>query len=582
MTYRVRMLCPAIFILSAAVGFAGISRPIQDQYRRDYENKAMFLKIPIYTARQMVYISGRSFRFEPGAGAPRHKVGDQLRVLQMDFGGDEIKLRMGEIASPGFIEILFKFDVALQEGFPNRDVFDRALQGVLTEGLKYTDIEGAKRGFVQEQFDRAVSEIAGAAAISREATLRNIAPQVPAYQDAQRELENLRARIQDLSAQLAQSGSENRKLETETKAQQSELSRLKNANAALQEKIESSVSQVSRLGEELKDAKGNAQGYQRELASIQRSLNIRVDSNRDLSAQIADLGQAMRKLQKDNDALAGQNGSLKTNLETSQAANARLLAANDELKASAAKMESTIATLTSNEDSLAKKYLVLRNEKEQLDDFSQTIRMLRTRMLEEKSDGAVSSGKANVLVGDVSIGVLEWSIPLELGGNESKNAEASFSMESINYVKVAPEERRILRTLGDRLKMRLELESGTETMKVSATQEQAVGVIGERERFSWRWSIRNEGAQDASLLLSARLINRNSQEIPLFQQEHSASASNLVRRIKNSLRPIPMAVGAVLGFLLFGIVRIFRRTPSHGYAHTKNPPDHQTPVRKGL
>lgn len=580
MTYKVRMLCPALFVLLAAIGFAGISRPIQDQYRREYENKAMFLKIPIYTARQMVFISGHSFRFEPGVGAPRHKVGDQLRVLQMDFGGDEIKLRMGEIASPGFIEIIFKFDRPLEEGFSNRDVFDRALQGVLTEGLKYTDIEGAKRGFVQEQFDRAVAEIAGAAAISREATLRSIAPQIPAYQDAQRDIENLKARLQDLSAQLAQSNSEHRKLETETKAQQSELSRLRSANAALQDKIESSVSQVSRLGEELKDAKGSAQGYQRELASIQRSLNIRVDSSRDLSAQIADLGQAMRRLQKDNESLAGQNGSLKTSLETSQASNARLVTVNDELKASAARMESVISTLTSNEDSLARKYLVLRNEKDRLDDFSQAVQALRTRIVEERSDGAMSSGKANVFVREAPIGVLEWRIPLQLGRNESKNAEASFSMESINYVKVTPEERRILRTLGDRLKIRLQLESGAETMKVSAEQEQTVGVIGERDRFSWRWSIRNEGVQDARLSLSARLINRNSQEIPFFKQEHSAAASNLVRRIRNSLQPIPMVVGLVLGFLLFAIFRIFRH--AHPHAHPKNPPDSQAPVRKGL
>jgi len=361
--FRFRILCWMLVISSGALlSFAGVSRTVQDQYKKSYENKAMFLKIPIYAEKQMIYISGPSFRVDQGSGTPRYKVGDQLRVLLVDFGGDEIRFRLGGIATPGFVELGFKFDSSLLESFPNKEVFDRALQSTLTEGLKYTDIDDAKDSFVREQFERAVKEMASSASTSREAVLKNIAPFVPAYQEAQRDIENLKSRVQDLSSQLSQSQSENRKLESESRTQQTELTRLKNTNTALQDKLENYTSQISKLGDEVRDAKGNTQGYQKELANIQRSLNIRVDANRDLTSQITDLGQVMRKIQKDNETLVNQVSTLRTNLDAQQASNARLVGDNEELKAVTRSLKSTLATLTSSKDSLGRQYLDMKNE----------------------------------------------------------------------------------------------------------------------------------------------------------------------------------------------------------------------------
>ncbi len=571
---RFRVFCLILLgILIAAVpGEAGVSRTIQEQYKREYENKAMFLKIPIYSERQLIYISGQSIRPEQGPGTPRYKVGDQLRILLVEFSSEEIKFRMGGIATAGFVEIIFKFDAGLQEDFPNRDIFDRALRSTLTEGLKYTEIEDAKSGFIEDQFERSVREIAGSASTSRDSVLKSIAPHVPAYQEAQREIENLKGRVQDISGQLSQVQSEKRKLESESKAQQAELAKLKGANAALQEKIDNSTSQVSKLGDELRDARGTAQGYQRELTNIQRSLNLKVDASRDLSMQISDLGQALRKLQKDNESQVQQISSLRTNLDAQQTANARLVGDNEELKASNRKMQSTIETLTSKEDSLASQFLSIKNQKEKLDDFSQSLGALRTRIADEKTEGGVQYGKANVYIGNVLLGTLDWSIPIYLNLGQSKSAEVSFSAESIDYVRMTPDERHILRTLGDRLKIRLDLASSSATINVAPAKDKPVHEIGERDRSTWQWNIDNHGTQDARLLLTARLINRNSNEIPLIQQERSVIASNAVRQVRSYLQPIPLAAGVILGFLLFGVVGIFRRPKRHNPSRLQDPP----------
>jgi predicted nuclease with TOPRIM domain len=561
--YLSRILRSIILMLTTALsGFAGVSRAIQEQYRQDYENKAMFLKIPIYSERQMIYISGQNFRVDQGTGTPRYKVGDQLRVYQIDFSGDAIRFKMGEIASPASTEIEFKFDTNLQEDFPNKDVFDRALQSTLTAGLKYTEIEDAKNSFIEEQFERSVREIAAAASASSDSVLKRIAPHVPAYQDAQGEIETLKNRVEEVSGQLSRSQAEDRRMQAELKTQQNELAGLKNDNAALQRKIDNSASQVSKLGEELNKAKGTAQGYQKELASIQRSLNIRVDPSRDLSMQIADLGQAMLKLQKDNETQAQQISSLRTSLGAQEAANARLVRENEELKSDNLAMQSTIKTLTSKEDSLARQYLDLKNEKEKLDDFSQSIGSLSSRLVEEKTEDGVYYGKANIYLGNALLGFLDWNLPVYLNHGQSKNVEANFSAESIDTVQMTPEERHILRSLGEPLKIKLNLASGSPTMNVTPGKGEPVHEIGERDHSTWQWSINNQGTQDSQVLLTARLINKDSNEIPLFQQEHAVAASNAVRQVRRYLQPIPLAAGAVLGFLLFGIVGIFKRTKS--------------------
>jgi predicted nuclease with TOPRIM domain len=581
--FRCRILVLMILMISiACIVFGGVSGQIQEQYRKEYQNKAIFLKIPVYSEKQLVYINDQKIRAEQGPGTPRYKVGDQLRILTIDFAGDDIKFRMGAISSTGIVEIIFKFDSNLQESFPNKEVFDRALQSTFTEGLKYTDIEDAKRSFVEQEFDRSVRDIAAAASINREIVLKNIAPQVPAYQDAQRDIENLKNTLQDIKGQLTQAIAENRKLDSTVKTEQTELSRLKNANAALQEKIDNSALQVSRLGEDLRDAKGTTQGYQQGIANIQRSLNIKVEPNRDLAMQIADLGQAIRKLQKDNESLTSQIASIRMNLDAQQAANGRLVSENEELKSSNTQMQTTIKTLSSNEDSLAKKYLDLENGKKKIDDFAQVVRALRTQIVEETNEAGERSAKVNIYLKTALLGSLGLNLPANISPGESKSCEIGFTAESIDYVRLTPEERHMLHTLGDRLKMKIDLASDSATMEVTPEKKDSLREVGERERATWIWKIGNHGSRDARLLISARLINKNSEELSFLQREDTVLASNIVRQVRSYLQPIPLAVGAVIGFMIFGIVGIFRRPkrPIHMNNNPTEPPAY--PGRKEL
>jgi len=278
----------------------------------------------------------------------------------------------------------------------------------------------------------------------------------------------------------------------------------------------------------------------------------------------------MRKIQKENESLANQISSLKTNLDAQQAANARLLGDNEDLKSKNHQMQVTISTLTSNKDSLSRKYLDLQNEKEKLDDYSQLIAALHTRITEESEDGDSYRGKADVYLRNTVLGYLDWNIPIYLNHGQSKTCEAGFSSESIDYVRLTTEERHLLRTLGNKLKVRMDLASGSSTMEVKPQSNQPFHEVGERDRSSWRWNVTNNGIQDARVVLTSHLMNRNSAQVSIFQQEHPLISSNAVRQFRSYLQPVPLTLGAVIGFLLFGIAGIFRR--KHGTVQGETAP----------
>ncbi len=572
--FRTVALAAALLTASflASDGYAGVSRAIQDKYRQKFENKALFLRVPVFSEKQYIYLRGNAINPEqgPNTGAARYKVGDQMRVLGLEFGGDEIRFKLSAIKSAGQAEVVFKFESNLLDAFPNSDVFDRAVQATFTEGIKYSDLEDAKRDYVSDQFQRAVKEIAAASGSGNDSVLRTMAPLLPSYQEALKEIENLKGRNQDLGSQISQLQGENRKLDMELKNQQAEGTRLRAANSALQEKIDSSTLQLTKLGDDLRSAKGITQGYQKELADLQKTLNIKLDANRDLALQIGELGQAMKKIQKENEALESQNSSLRANVQTLESDKARLATDLEDTKSTNRQMRETIDTLTSKEDSLARQYLDLKRIKENLDNVILAIENLTTRTIQEKTEGGQASGQVGVFLRNISVGTLAWTLPEHLSHNEQQTGEFTFTADSIDYVKVSPEERRILRSLGERLKLQVKLSASPPTLEVKPEKDEALQEVGERDRAAWRWRIFNTGTQDARLSLAVHLINKNSDDIPVFEREQLVTSSSMARQVRSYLQPIPLGIGALIGFILFGIAGIFRR--ARGPSRIAHPP----------
>ena len=437
----------------------------------------------------------------------------------------------------------------------------------------YSDLEDAKKGYVEDAFERAVREISSTSGASRETVLNNMAPRLPAYQDALRDLENLKVKNQDLTGQVAQLQSENKRVETELRQHQAEVSKLRGLSATLQEKTDSSSTQVTRLGDDLKNLRGQVQAYQSQFANLQRSLNIRVDPKGELASQFGEVVQATKKLQKDGETLAEQNNTLRTNLEKEQAASKRLSGEIEDAKNSNRQMRETIETLGSKEDSLARQYLKLKQVKENLENVTLSMGSLTTQTVDDKSQAGIRSRKANVYLRSILLGTLEWKLPERLSPNGTGGAEARFATESIDYVRVAPEERHVLRSLGERFKVGMKLSSLSSGMEVRPGAGEALQEVGERDQATWRWNIVNRGTEDTRVVIAVTLLNGNGDEIPLAKDDHVVLSSSVVRQARNYLQPVPIGLGALLGLLAMAIVGVFRRgrRSEHARSHPESP-----------
>ncbi|MFQ5930100.1 MAG: hypothetical protein ACE5MK_10390, partial [Acidobacteriota bacterium] len=134
---------------------AGVRREVEDWYVQKYENKAMFLKVPIRGEQQMVYVrnTGPVLDRRTGGLSLLFKVGDQVRITKVDFKGGSIRFKIASVDLRRESEIIFEFPQQLREGFPQRASFDAALEATLTEGLSYTDIDSAKEKFIKTEFE---------------------------------------------------------------------------------------------------------------------------------------------------------------------------------------------------------------------------------------------------------------------------------------------------------------------------------------------------------------------------------------------------------------------------------------------
>jgi hypothetical protein len=235
--------------------------------------------------------------------------------------------------------------------------------------------------------------------------------------------------------------------------------------------------------------------------------------------------------------------------------------------------DDTIKTLTSKEDSLAHQYFLLKQTKENLENVALAISNLHSRVVNEQTEAGSQSGKIDVFLGNILLGNLEWRLPERLSADENQPAEAHFATESIDSVRLTAAERLIRQSLGEPLKVRVTLVSRSDSLEVRPEKQDAVQQIGERDRATWRWRLANRGSSDSRLVLSARLINKNNDEIPLIQADRLVRSSNLVRQVRNVLQPVALAIGALIGALLMLITGLFRRVRHAGPVQVHTVPD---------
>ena len=112
-------LAALVFLVCLGSLDAKIGREIRDQYVAKYENRAMFLKVPVRGLRQVVHVDGTGARLDrSNLGEPvNFKVGEQVRITEVNFKDDSVRFKIASIDLVREGELTFLLPAPIQYAY---------------------------------------------------------------------------------------------------------------------------------------------------------------------------------------------------------------------------------------------------------------------------------------------------------------------------------------------------------------------------------------------------------------------------------------------------------------------------------
>ncbi|MCH8319533.1 MAG: hypothetical protein IH790_01075 [Acidobacteria bacterium] len=530
---------------------AGVRREIENWYVHNYENKALFLKIPIRGRRQIVHVSETRPTLDPGSAASPllFKVGDQVRITDVNFRNDSVRFKIASLETNGQGEIAFQFPRQLEQDFPQRGNFDVALEATLTEGLSYTDIDSAKEEFIKSQFDQFVQQLARSNNTSNDFVVTTLGEKIPAYQLTKNKLQEVEKTLLEETTARKQIESDLARLRAELDPTKTQLSTLQSERDGLLTKIKSAERQTDEFRKSVRH-------YEQQIESLVKNLNLKISSATSLSAQVKILNESINTLQQERISRARELQDATTQLAQYQGRNQKLSEELQKAKKEKDKVWEDLRLLTSNRKSLEARYLAIKQENEKFQDTSLLANSLYLkRRVERREEGLFQLADLYLL--SQLIATLEIQVPPYAGTVHP----VRFEVKSPEIVKFTEEEREIYEVLGETLKIQTSWESNSEDLKIVLLDKEPLQTVGPREKIEWPWMFQGDISQPEQVSLVTHLISPDGTEIFLGSQDFTVSPGQMFARLRHSFSLISLLAGVVLALAALGLVFTFRRNP---------------------
>ena len=161
-----RRLLVLLAVMALVRAVSGQAAPAgKDALAAQYLNKTLYLKIPVTSESFKAVISGGRYRILSERGkSTLFPVGEKVRITDVDLGGREVKLKIQSLDQRRQAELRFVLS-AQGDVFPAGDVA-AVLGKFFTPGLSYADIDGAKRDYLEDQYNAFVEAESTAADLS--------------------------------------------------------------------------------------------------------------------------------------------------------------------------------------------------------------------------------------------------------------------------------------------------------------------------------------------------------------------------------------------------------------------------------
>ena len=143
MKWTGRVAVGMVAVAAFSYVYPRVAREIRDEYVQRFENKAVFLKVPVRGLQQVIHVLDSGAKLDRGnLNQPvSFKVGDQVRIIDVNFRDRTVRFRFSSVGTNREGSLEFRFPASTQQTFPQRENFEKSLASSLTEGLSYKELE---------------------------------------------------------------------------------------------------------------------------------------------------------------------------------------------------------------------------------------------------------------------------------------------------------------------------------------------------------------------------------------------------------------------------------------------------------
>ncbi len=574
---RIVVAILAIYGFGAPVLNAGVRKEIERSYTDKYENRAMFLKIPVRGARQTVFVQNSGVALDrSNITLPlAFKVGEQVRITGLDFKDNAVVFKVASTDLSREAEVVFQFSAPLEQEFPQQAAFEKALKDSFTEGLSYTDIDTAKEQFIKDQYDDLIQQFATATNSTPEFVIKTISEKNPEYKAAKTAARDATAKLQETEKSLSDEREARKDAQSELRDAKKELSGLRSSADTLREDKAALTKQVRDLTQQEAQSEARNKEYERRIKEYDTQVNGLLGALDVDTAGTANIGERMQAVGKSFDSLRSERSGLtqklsqlNKQLESLQNNNRTLTVDLKKSEGEKAKLAGEIRVMTSDKKSLQSRYMTTKKRKEELESADALTRSLRfQRRIEEREEGAF-------LVNDVyllskRIGVLEVRIPKHPG----EVYPAKFSLDSPDTVQFTDEERKLYSALGEKLQVEAAWRTETAKLKPVLASGKATQEVAPRGSAQWAWRFEGEINKPQRVYLHTVVRDAAGEPISLPLQEFSLEPGGVGYYLLKSFSPISLGAGLIVGLALFGLFSAARSGKQRAAAKRNRPRD---------
>lgn len=568
--FKIALYLSLLTLITLVLG--GVRGEIEDHYEREYENRALFLKVPVRGQRQFIAVrsTGAGLDTSNQSQPLMFKVGDQVRILDVSFENSSVEFEISSIDQTVESKLIFQFPVALTQDFRQRDAFERALEQTFTAGRSYRDLDQAREQFISGRFDDLIQQIATATGTTSEHVIETISEENPRYKEAMqraneaegraaqltRELEEERQSLRNLQSRVNRLTDEVQSVRAELNSLDEERQQLQQQNQELERRIQSTQREKTALENRIEQ-------LDTEINNIAGQLNIESEGRSQLDQQVKSLGQSISSLQSERQSLNQKLGQVGDELEKLQNDKAALTAELEKEQSHRIRLQSDLAALTSNRDSLEANFLKLRREKQGLESARRLEGNLRLQAVEPENGSTEEIQQFQVFLAEHAIGVLQVQ-PAETLEEAFK---ASFRLLSPDTVKFSDEIKALYETLGDQVRVGIRLSSESPLLRVETDDAKTLQSVEPRGQVSWSWQLSGEIEEPERISFVLYFNDVNDHLVSVANRDYLIAPAGLWSGFLHAFSWSSLLVGFLIGLGIMSVVVALRnssRAPPQG------------------